>query len=272
MSHKYPGIFYNHGNFTSVTDVLAIEESLNISVNGESFTVTMRTPGEETELIRGLLYTEEVYRDTDEEPEIIVLDKSVNGHITSVDVKLNPQKILKDFVGSRNIVSASSCGLCGRTSFEDTISKNVISEDLLMDPAEVRKMFDQMRASQKEFSQSGGTHAAGAFTAEGKMLAVCEDIGRHNAVDKLIGKLIIQNKLSHAKCITVSGRISYEIVNKALSAEIPVIASVSAPSTMAVEMASQSGMTLMAFCRENKLTVYAHPERIKQPEGMTFNP
>jgi FdhD protein len=271
QSNQYPGLFYNHGNFTSVTDVLAIEESLNISLNGESFTVTMRTPGEENELIRGLLYTEEVYRDLNEEPVIEVLDKSTVGFITSVDVKLDPQKILKDFAGSRNIISASSCGLCGRTSFEDTISKNVISEDLIIDPAEVRKMFDQMRASQKEFTQSGGTHAAGAFTAEGNLLAVCEDIGRHNAVDKLIGKLIMRKQLSHAKCITVSGRISYEIVNKALSAEIPVIASVSAPSSMAVEMASRSGMTLMAFCRENKLTVYAHPERIKQSEGMVFN-
>jgi FdhD protein len=273
MSHQnqYPGLFYNHGNFTSVADVLAVEESLNISVNGESFTVTMRTPGEETELIRGLLYTEAVYRDAEEEPEIVVLEKSTSGHITSVEVKLDPPKILKDFAGSRNIISASSCGLCGRTSFEDTISKNVINEDLMIDPAEVRKMFDQMRASQKEFTQSGGTHAAGAFTAEGNLLAVCEDIGRHNAVDKLIGKLIMRKQLRLAKCITVSGRISYEIVNKALSAEIPVIASVSAPSTMAVEMAAKSGMTLMAFCRENKLTVYAHPERIKQPENITVN-
>ena len=269
--NQYPGLFYNHGNFTSVSDVLAVEESLNISVNGETFTVTMRTPGEEKELIRGLLYTEEVYRDVNEEPVIEILDKSTEGYITSVDVKLNPDKILKDFAGSRNMVSASSCGLCGRTSFEDTISKNVISEELTIDPSAVKLMFDQMRSSQKEFAQSGGTHAAGAFTVDGTLLAVCEDIGRHNAVDKLIGKLILQKQLSLAKCITVSGRISYEIVNKALSAEIPVIASVSAPSTMAVELATKSGMTLMAFCREHKLTIYAHPERIKQSEGMAFN-
>lgn len=267
----YTGLFYNNGNYSSVSDVLAVEESLNISVNGETFTVTMRTPGEETELIRGLLYTEEVYRDLNREPVVSVLSKSESGYITSVDVVLDPDKILKDFAGTRNIISASSCGLCGRTSFEDTISRNTIEEAGLLDPSKVKMMFEQMRASQKEFTSSGGTHAAGAFTLDGTLLAVCEDIGRHNAVDKLIGKLIMQQKLHLVKCLTVSGRVSYEIVNKALSAGIPFVASVSAPSTMAVGNARKAGMTLMAFCRDHKLTVYAHPERIKQPEGMAFN-
>ena len=123
-----------------------------------------------------------------------------------------------------------------------------------------------MSKKQAAFRESGGTHASAAFDKNGKLLGVMEDIGRHNAVDKLIGSLIINKKLEAAKFITVSGRISYEIVNKALSAGIPVLASVSAPSTMAVENAKNAGMTLMAFCRNNKLTVYAHTERVVQNE------
>jgi FdhD protein len=269
-NHKYPALLYNHGNFTSVSDVLAVEESLNISVNGETFTVTMRTPGQEAELIRGILYTEEVYREIETSPVLEVTEKNASGHVTAINVKVPADKILKDFAGSRNLVSASSCGLCGRTSFEDTISHNIIRESGILDHTTVNGMFERMRSEQQVFSQSGGTHAAGAFTLDGTMLAVSEDIGRHNAVDKLIGTLIIQKKLHLTKCMTVSGRISYEIVNKARSAGIPFVASVSAPSTMAVEHANNAGMTLLAFCRDNRLSVYTHPERLVVPEGLTI--
>jgi len=263
---QFPGLFYNNGSFSSVNDVLAVEESLSIAVNGEPFTVTMRTPGFEAELIRGLLFTESVYCDLQIPPELEILHANAKGYVTSVNVKLAKDKILKDFVGSRNLVSASSCGLCGRTSFEETISNNLITENSSLDPTVIERMFSQMSDSQDAFKQSGGTHASAAFTLEGKMLAIHEDIGRHNAVDKLIGALIGKQLLEKTKCITVSGRISYEIVNKALAAGIPYIASVSAPSTMAVENAGKAGMTLMAFCRNKKLTVYTHTERIIQNE------
>ncbi len=260
----YPGLFYNNGKFSRVDDILAIEESLSIAINGEPFTVTMRTPGFEVELITGLLYSEEVFRDTDEPPVIDITGTNAQGYVTSVNVSIPQGKILKDFAGSRNLISASSCGLCGRTSFEDTISKNTITESGLLDPSLIAGMFETMSLHQKMFQQSGGTHASAAFTLDGKLLDLREDIGRHNAVDKVIGSLIRKNLLDTARILTVSGRISYEIVNKALSAGIPFIASVSAPSTLAVENASEAGMTLMAFCRNNKLTIYAHPERIIQ--------
>ena len=127
-------------------------------------------------------------------------------------------------------------------------------------------MFDQMSEKQRSFKLSGGTHAAGAFTADGKMLSIREDIGRHNAVDKVIGDLIYAGRLEEAECLTVSGRISFEIVSKAISAGIPYLASVSAPSTLAVNMAQESGMTLMAFCRNHKLTVYSNAGNVHTSE------
>ena len=270
-NEHYYGLHYNHGTFSGVEDVLAVEESLSIAINGEPFTVTMRTPGFEEELIRGLLYSEEVYRDLETAPVVEILETNGKGYVTSVNVKIPADKILKNFAGSRNIISASSCGLCGRTSFEDTITKNTIAETGLLDPSLVVRMFESMSMKQEAFRQSGGTHASAAFTLDGKMLDIREDIGRHNAVDKVIGGLIHKNKLHEAKVLTVSGRISYEIVNKALSAGIPFLASVSAPSTLSVENAQAAGMTLMAFCRNDKLTIYAHPERIIQNEFVQVN-
>lgn len=264
---SFPGLFYNDGKFSSVEDILADEESLSIAINGEPFTVTMRTPGFEEELIIGLLFTEEVYRDNNADFKIEIKKKNSKGFITEVNVIIPVNKILKDFKSSRNLVSASSCGLCGRTDFEDTITKNKITESIFIDPSMLEGMFAEMSKHQEAFRLSGGTHASAAFDITGKMLAIYEDIGRHNAVDKLVGALIIKQILPQAKFVTVSGRISYEIVNKVLSAGIPVLASFSAPSTMAVENAKESGMALMAFCRNKKLTVYAHPERIIQNEN-----
>ena len=143
-----------------------------------------------------------------------------------------------------------------------TDSKKIIVKEKL-DPEMVGKMFTQMNSAQNTFKQSGGSHAAAAFTIEGKMLAIQEDIGRHNAVDKVIGSLLFQKQLQHAKCIVVSGRISYEIVNKCFLAGVPFLAAVSAPSSLAVDLSEQLGITLMAFCRENKFTAYCHLENIK---------
>ena len=180
-----------NGVSTPVTDVVAVEESLHIAINGEPFTVTMRTPGNEEQLVRGLLYTEEVYRSSD---ALVFeqIERNSKGFITSVNVLIPAAQILKDFASSRNIVSASSCGLCGRTSFEDTITNNVIVDDARMDSQLIPNLFRQMRDAQKDFSQSGGTHAAAAFDEAGNMIGSMEDIGRHNAVDKLIGHLLMK--------------------------------------------------------------------------------
>ncbi|OFY98239.1 MAG: formate dehydrogenase family accessory protein FdhD [Bacteroidetes bacterium RIFCSPLOWO2_12_FULL_31_6] len=224
----------------------------------------MRTPGSENELVRGLLFSENVYSDLETDPLIVVKEKSEKGFITSIDVTIPKEKIGKGFEISRSIISVSSCGICGKSELDSLPNNSVeLKVDEKLNPEIISIMFEQMNSAQNTFKQSGGSHAAAAFTINGKLLAIQEDIGRHNAVDKVIGSLLFQKQLPKAKCLVVSGRISYEIVNKCFLAGIPFLAAVSAPSSMAVDLAEQWGITLMAFCRENKFTAYSHVENIK---------
>lgn len=259
----YSGLFFNGDFLSPVNDVLAIEVGLSISVNNIPFTVTMQTPGNEIELVRGLLFTENIIRTKTENVAIEIVSKNEAGFIDAVNVTVAEHLILKDFAGTRNIISASSCGMCGKTSFGDEENEKVFNTSVLQ-PELIKTMFDKVSAVQKTFQQSGGTHAAGVFTIDGDLLNMQEDIGRHNAVDKAIGCLILNNQLEKVKCLTVSGRISFEIVNKARAAGIPFLASVSAPSSLAVDFAEQSGITLMAFCRDKKLTIYSNSNQVIQ--------
>jgi FdhD protein len=259
---RYEGWFYKQGSFSPVQDLLAPEVSLSISINEIPFTITMHTPGNERELVRGLLFTEGIYQDLKVQPGISIVQTNVVGYPTKIDVQIPEGNILKEFSGTRNMTSVSSCGICGKTELEDISSVSFLQEDGTLDASLVEKMFEQMRSHQTAFDQSGGTHAAAAFDLLGELLIVKEDIGRHNAVDKVIGSLIYYGKLAQTKFLAVSGRISYEIVSKAFVAGIPFLGSVSAPSTLAVETAANAGMTLLAFCRNDKLTVYTHPERM----------
>ena len=269
-SKEYNGIFYSDGKFSPVEDILAIEVALAISINEIPFTVTMQTPGNENDLVRGLLFSENIFRSLTEHPVINITGKNENGFITSVDVVIPKNLILKDFAGTRNVISASSCGICGKTSLDEEISERVSNKEIL-DPSFVEKMFGQVSNKQKAFQQSGGTHAAGAFTIHGELLVVQEDIGRHNAVDKVIGFLINNHLLDKIKCLTVSGRISYEIVSKAKAAGIPFLAAISAPSSLAVDEAEKAGISLLAFCRENKLTVYSNSAQVAMDSAVIVN-
>lgn len=268
---EYYGLSYQDGKFSLAEDSLAIEVALSISVNETPFTVTMQTPGNEKDLIRGLLFTENVIRDLKHSIIIDVTNVNPEGFITAVNITVPQKLILKDFAGKRNVISSSSCGVCGKTSLDDLDCVSVVNSEIL-NPDLIEDMFIQVNKGQKTFQQSGGTHAAGAFTIDGKLLSIQEDIGRHNAVDKVIGHLINTNTLSKAKCLTVSGRISYEIVSKAKSAGIPFLAAVSAPSSLAVDFAQEAGITLMAFCRNNKFTIYSNPQQVQQQfNGITVS-
>ena len=263
---RYEGMFYRQGIFSPVLDLLALEESLSISINDIPFTITMRTPGSESDLVRGLLFTEGIYQDIEMHPKLNIVETNVDGYPIKMDVLIPDENLLKEFSGTRSLTSFSSCGICGKTELDDITSISTLREDGIFDAALVERMFEKMRNHQSAFDQCGGTHAAAAFDLQGELLIVKEDIGRHNAVDKVIGSLIYEGKLNHAKFLTISGRISYEIVSKAFIAGIPFLGSVSAPSTLAVETANMAGMTLLAFCRNDKLTVYSHPERMMQLE------
>ena len=267
-TEQYKGINYNDGQTAQVVDVLAIEVPLAIAVNGVPFTVTMQTPGQEMELVRGLLFSENIFRSTDVQPVMTITGKDAAGFINAVSVSIPPHLVLKDFAGTRNVISASSCGICGKTEIESD-EQQPIQNTLILEPALVPAMFEQVSQHQKTFQQSGGTHAAGAFTIDGTFLVVMEDIGRHNAVDKVIGYLLDHQLLEKAKCITVSGRISFEIVVKAKAAGIPFLMAVSAPSTLAVDKAQEGGISLLAFCRNKKLTVYSNPGNVAtEQQGM----
>lgn len=258
----YSALFYSGESSSTTNDTLAIEVDLSIAINDVPFTVTMQTPGNEVELARGLLYTESIYQSQRENPSIQILSKNELGFVNALNIAVPKQLLLKEFAGTRNVISASSCGMCGKTSL-DNIQLPALNNNSRIDPTVVTEMFEQVSRLQKTFIQSGGTHAAGAFTLDGKLLSMMEDIGRHNAVDKVIGDLLNQNNLAQAHCLTVSGRISYEIVHKASVAGIAYLASVSAPSSLAVDYAQASGITLMAFCRNGKLTAYSNIQRIE---------
>lgn len=265
----YNGLFFNGQSFVHVQDALAVEVGLSISVNHTPFTVTMQTPGQEKDLVRGLLFSESIFRDTSTLPRLEMTGMDEEGYITAINVQVPELLVLRQFAGTRNVMSASSCGLCGKTTLEEA-SYTRIEHKGQIDPVVVGLMFERMSEHQKSFRASGGTHASAAFTLDGEMLSIREDIGRHNAVDKVIGDLLWRGLLSKAACLTVSGRISFEIVSKTISAGIPYLASVSAPSTLAVDMAENAGITLMAFCRNQKLTVYSNTAHVstETPEAL----
>lgn len=259
----YNGVVFNGEQFSPTEDYISIEVALSISVNKVPFTVTMQTPGNEIDLARGLLFTEGIITNKNCLPHLEIISKNNEGYIDAINIQIPNELIAKDFAGTRNVISASSCGVCGKTSLDgDADCIRVVNSDKL-NAQLVPKMFQKISEGQLNFKKAGGTHAAGGFTIDGELLTLQEDIGRHNAVDKVIGFLLNHKLIEKAKFITVSGRISYEIVEKAKSANIPFLAAVSAPSSLAIDNAKESGITLMGFCRNNKFTIYSNSEQVE---------
>jgi FdhD protein len=259
---NYQGKKYCGDNKFNVDDNLTVEEALQVIINKETFTITMRTPGNDEDLIRGLLYSEDIYKST--ENLDITLSENEKKGITEAHLSINENFLSDGYSNSRNLLSVSSCGICGKKELEDIDSSQKLQNGISLNIQDLFKMFKDMNDGQPTFHQSGGSHAAAAFSENAELLSIREDIGRHNAVDKVIGHLMNNGQLNDAKCLIVSGRISYEIVSKAFAAKIPILAAVSAPSTLAVDFAKELGITLLGFCRESKATCYSHKERIKE--------
>lgn len=259
--NNYQGKKYTYKGISAVNDDLTVEQALQININEKPFSITMRTPGNDEDLIRGLLYSEDVYRGI--QPLHIGFSEENKNAITEVNISIDENAIKPGYSNSRNFLSASSCGICGKTELESP--KGILNalNSKLIELSDLNRMFDLMNGKQSTFKLSGGSHAAAVFNKTGELICVMEDIGRHNAVDKVIGYLLNNNLLDNAQFLTVSGRISYEIVSKAFAAKIPVLAAVSAPSSLAVDFAKELGITLLAFCRDHKATCYAHPQRVK---------
>jgi FdhD protein len=250
-------------------ETLAVEEPLEIRVNGAPVTVTMRTPGSDIELAQGFLLTEGIVAGRDDVQTIRYCDgRGTDGTNTYnvLDVTLAPGVKMPDLDVTRNFYTTSSCGVCGKASLEAVrlISRFSPGEDPATVAATTLKVMpDQLRGAQKVFASTGGLHAAALFGLDGTMFAVREDIGRHNAVDKVIGWALEHGRIPMgASVLLVSGRASFELTQKALMAGIPVLAAVSAPSSLAVSLAEESGITLVAFLREDSMNVYTRADRI----------
>jgi len=263
-TRNYEGKKFERAASKKTLDALTIEEALQININDAPFTVSMRTPGEDANLVRGLLHSEGVINDVSFLPDIVLKKENEDGIVTIVNVAIPKDKLGEGYTNSRSLLSVSSCGICGKTQLEDlAFIGKTIDDSQKIDIALIHEMFETMKTKQYDFKKSGGTHAAAAFSIDGKLLCCLEDIGRHNAVDKVVGKLINTENLKEVKVITVSGRISYEIIIKCFKAQIPFLAAVSAPSSLAVDYAKELGITLLAFCRDKRATIYSHPERTK---------
>ena len=270
-TRHYEGLKFDEQGKSKVLDTLTSEEALQIDINNKPFTVSMRTPGEDVAFVRGMLHAEDIISDITFTPDVIIKKENKEGIITIVNVNIPEEKLGKGYSNSRSLLSVSSCGICGKTELSDLafMGKN-INDKKKIEIELIHDLFENMRIRQHDFNCSGGTHAAAVSTIDGKLLYTMEDIGRHNAVDKVVGKLILYEELHKAKIMTVSGRISYEIVIKCFKAQIPFLAAVSAPSSLAVDYAKELGITLFAFSRDNRTTCYAHPERIKSISESNF--
>jgi FdhD protein len=251
-------------------DVLAAEEPLEIRIGSRPLAVTMRTPGHDVELAAGFLVSEGVVSDSEHVASARYCAGAVPG-------EPNTYNVLSVTLGrgvpepapslERAFYTTSSCGLCGKASIDAvrTRSRWSVADEQLGVPAELLSTLpDRLRAGQKVFDSTGGLHAAALFdAATGDLLVLREDVGRHNAVDKVVGWALMNGRLPlRGTVLLVSGRSSFELTQKALMAGIPVLASVSAPSSLAVDLAEESGLTLVGFLRGPSMVVYSHPERV----------
>lgn len=242
------------------SDTVAVEEPLEIRLAGYSVAVTMRTPGDDLDLAAGFLFTEGIIRgaeDIDSMHHCATDDRDSRFNI--VNVNPSDPAIVEPARWQRNFFATSSCGVCGKASIDAVRHEaSPIQSDLRVPHEIVSGLDGRLREAQAVFDQTGGLHAAGLFDANGHLLTVREDVGRHNAVDKVIGHALCSAMIPLGRHILmVSGRASFEIVQKALMAGIPIVVSVSAPSSLAVELARSSGMTLAGFLRQGRFNVYA---------------
>jgi FdhD protein len=244
-------------------DRAAVEEPLEIRLHGRPFAVVMRTPGEDRELAAGFLFSESIIADPDDLGAMAYCQDAEN--VLNVTLAGQAAQRLDEMLASRRQVTMnSSCGLCGRLTIESLmVERPAISGTFTISADALAAFPGRLRPAQRLFDETGGLHAAGLFTPDGQLEAVAEDIGRHNAVDKVVGRMILAEALPIAdRVLCVSGRASFEIVQKAYLAGIPAVASVSAPSSLAIDLARDAGVTLVGFVRGATFNVYSHPERI----------
>ena len=243
-------------------DELAVEEPLEIRIDTQPFIVTMRTPGNDEELAAGFLFSEGLIRARHQVRDIRLNKRNRAGN--SIDVFLAPEVSIQFQRLARRSYVSSSCGLCGAESIKAVRRKfKPVKTSMSVDLNTLLGLPDKLRATQPAFERTGGLHAAGIFTAEGELIVAREDIGRHNAVDKVIGYGFLNSLLPFDRhLLVVSGRASFEIIQKSIAARVPVLCAVSAPSSLAVAFARANKQTLVGFLRGDRLNVYSGASRV----------
>jgi FdhD protein len=263
------------GLFVSRNDLLAVEEPLEIRLDYtqegkrlvKSISITMRTPGDDRELAAGFLFTEGIVQTTGQIEEIRPCGPEVDGRQNTIRVRLSSKAEVNLDRIERHFYTSSSCGVCGKSSIEalNTLTRARLDEGGPVLTAHVLNLLPgRLRSEQRVFGETGGLHAAALFNGSGEILGLREDVGRHNAVDKLIGEQFLKNRVPLSdSIILVSGRASFELVQKALMAGIPFMAAVGAPSSLAVELAGKFNMTLLGFVRDNRFNIYSGQWRVR---------
>ena len=273
---------WKNGQVCRTQDCLVAEEPLEIRLNATPLSVTMRTPGHDLELTAGFLFSEGLI---ERREQIVSLDygktecgqttsQQASGNIVHVQVtgrslELEPERT------RRNFFMSSSCGICGKASIEAVKAHGIRRPNpaFLLDPEVLCTFPDTLKAAQSIFDRTGGLHAAGLFDAQGRLIVLREDVGRHNAVDKVVGWALLAGRLPLADyALMVSGRGGFEIIQKALLAGVPLLASVSAPSSLAVRLARETGLTLVGFLRGRRFLVYSGEERLQPKAPQQINP
>jgi FdhD protein len=238
------------------SDVVALEAPLELRIAGRPFTVLMRTPGDDEELVRGFLLTEGIATGPEDIVRLVRVDENV------LEVELVPA--LAGALEGRGLYSSSACGACGRRSLESLrVASGTLDEPFRVRASVLGALPERLRAAQPTFGQSGGVHGCALFDAEGRLEALREDVGRHNAVDKVIGWALGSGKIPlRSRVMLLSGRIAFELVEKAVVAGVPVLAAVGAPTSLALEVAREHGLTVVGFVRPGSLNVYVGAERV----------
>ncbi|HZU42319.1 MAG TPA: formate dehydrogenase accessory sulfurtransferase FdhD [Terriglobales bacterium] len=271
MAHQPRSIDVTHvvewrdGEVRRVQDYLVAEEPLEIRIGERALSVTMRTPGHDLELAAGFLFSEGIVQAAE---QIRSLDfekgrtRESNGNVVRVELAesgFDPEQL------QRNFYMTSSCGICGKASIEAVRARGLrrLNSELVMDPNILCTLPEQLKSAQKIFGHTGGLHAAGLFSRSGELIVLREDVGRHNAVDKIVGWALLEKRLPlEDGVLMVSGRGGFEIIQKAALAGIPLLASVSAPSGLAVRLARETGMTLVGFLRGRRFLIYSGEQRV----------
>ncbi len=271
VTARRPVLRVADGTSTRRPDTLVVEEPLEVRVGGRALAVTMRTPGDDFDLVAGFLATEGVLRTPEDLAGLRYCGGAEpgspgGGTYNVVDADLAPGTPPPDPSVERAFYTTSSCGVCGKASLDAVrvaVRHDLAADPVRVDPALLTGLPDRLREQQRVFDRTGGLHAAGLFAPDGELLCLREDVGRHNAVDKVVGWAVRQGRLPLTGLVLqVSGRLSFELVQKAAVAGVPVLSAVSAPSSLAVDLAQELGMTLVGFVRDGRLNAYAGEHRL----------